>query len=194
VGKENQSAGHPFRLGIWIDGNFSWLSDGWTIHQRYVEDTLATDVTLTNASERITIACTDVVDFHEYVLVRKFTITNNGAAERAAKIFFHHDFHIHEQEVGDTAYYDPAQRALIVDRTPAVLQARTRAYWHLWVNAEPNDLSSLSPAVATLFRRSLLTVRTQIDHHGGIVAATDYDITAFARDTYAYIWPRDGAL
>src|SRR5438105_178329 len=111
VGKENQSAGHPFRLGVWLDGNFSWLTDGWTIDQRYVQDTLATDVTLTNASERITIACTDVVDFHEHALIRRFTITNDGAAERAAKIFFHHDFHIHEQEVGDTAYYDPAQRA-----------------------------------------------------------------------------------
>ena len=80
VGKENQSAGHPFRLGVWLDGNFSWLTDGWTIDQRYVDDTLATDVALTNASERITIACTDVVDFHEYALVRKFTITNDGGA------------------------------------------------------------------------------------------------------------------
>jgi GH15 family glucan-1,4-alpha-glucosidase len=26
------------------------------------------------------------------------------------------------------------------------------------------------------------------------VAATDYDITKFARDTYAYVWPRDGAI
>ena len=40
----------------------------------------------------------------------------------------------------------------------------------------------------------MLTVRTQVDNRGGIVAANDYDITKFARDTYSYVWPRDGAL
>src|SRR5207244_9519383 len=34
----------------------------------------------------------------------------------------------------------------------------------------------------------------QIDHDGAIIAANDTDITKFARDTYSYMWPRDGAL
>ena len=45
-----------------------------------------------------------------------------------------------------------------------------------------------------LYKRSLLIVRTQIDEGGGIIAANDSDIMHFARDTYSYVWPRDGAL
>ena len=45
-----------------------------------------------------------------------------------------------------------------------------------------------------LFKRSLLVVRTQIDNGGAIIAANDSDIMQFSRDTYSYMWPRDGAL
>jgi GH15 family glucan-1,4-alpha-glucosidase len=41
---------------------------------------------------------------------------------------------------------------------------------------------------------SLLLVRTQIDNDGAIIAANDSDIMQFSRDTYSYMWPRDGAL
>ena len=44
------------------------------------------------------------------------------------------------------------------------------------------------------FRRGLLVLRTQIDNRGAITAANDHDIIHFARDTYSYVWPRDGAL
>jgi GH15 family glucan-1,4-alpha-glucosidase len=45
-----------------------------------------------------------------------------------------------------------------------------------------------------LYKRSLLIVATQIDEGGGVLAANDSDIMQFARDTYSYVWPRDGAL
>jgi GH15 family glucan-1,4-alpha-glucosidase len=48
--------------------------------------------------------------------------------------------------------------------------------------------------VVELFKRSLLVVRTQIDNGGAICAANDSDIMQFSRDTYSYVWPRDGAL
>ena len=66
--------------------------------------------------------------------------------------------------------------------------------WRLWANKEPNDTLGLSPELTNLYRRSLLIVRSQIDNGGAIVAANDFDITTFARDTYSYMWPRDGAL
>jgi GH15 family glucan-1,4-alpha-glucosidase len=84
--------------------------------------------------------------------------------------------------------------AKIEQRGPESFIARTRAYWKLWVGKEPLDFQSLPPSVVDLYRRSLLVVRTQIDHEGGIIAANDSDITQFARDTYSYVWPRDGAL
>ena len=71
---------------------------------------------------------------------------------------------------------------------------RTGAYWRLWANGNSFNFGNLPPAVVQLFKRSLLVVRTQIDNNGAIIAANDTDIMQFARDTYSYLWPRDGAL
>ena len=71
---------------------------------------------------------------------------------------------------------------------------RTADYWHLWVSKETPPLDMLSPSIALLYRRSLLILHTQIDWQGGILAGNDSDVIEFNRDTYSYIWPRDGAL
>ena len=76
---------------------------------------------------------------------------------------------------------------------------RTVAYWRLWLAAVRTDFpkvqeSGLSDKVIDLFKRSLLVVRTQIDNGGAIIAANDSDIMQFSRDTYSYLWPRDGAF
>ena len=59
---------------------------------------------------------------------------------------------------------------------------------------EEEDFADLPHTVGHLYTRSLLVLRTQIDNDGAIIAANDFDITRFARDTYSYMWPRDGAL
>jgi GH15 family glucan-1,4-alpha-glucosidase len=41
---------------------------------------------------------------------------------------------------------------------------------------------------------SLLILRTQIDNRGAIIAANDSDIVRFGKDTYSYMWGRDGAF
>ena len=71
---------------------------------------------------------------------------------------------------------------------------RTTAYWRLWVGGTNINFGNLPPKVVDLFKRSLLVVRTQIDNGGAIIAANDSDIMQFSRDTYSYMWPRDGAL
>ncbi len=82
----------------------------------------------------------------------------------------------------------------VVRRGPEFFIARTRGYWKLWVNKEPTEFFGLPAPLIDLYKRSLLIVRTQIDEGGGILAANDSDIMQFARDTYSYVWPRDGAL
>ncbi len=71
---------------------------------------------------------------------------------------------------------------------------RTNAYWRLWVGGTNINFGNLPVKVVELFRRSLLVLRTQIDDAGAIIAANDSDIMQFSRDTYSYMWPRDGAL
>jgi len=84
--------------------------------------------------------------------------------------------------------------AIVKHKSPELLIKRTAAYWHLWIHKEILPLDQLPPKVTTLYRRSLLVLNTQVDADGGILAANDSDVVMFNRDTYSYIWTRDGAL
>lgn len=289
IGKENHSTGHPFRFGVWVEGQFRWISDdGWERHLDYEEDTLVTHVDLAHPELELKLVSRDSVDFHENMYLRRLDVTNGADHARQVRLFFHHDFHISENEVGDTAYYEPQRRALfhykgprwflingcrageapqvdqwatglkelpgregtwrdaedgtlsgnaiaqgsvdstialhldlaagetkklyywicvgedfqtvtrlnriIRERGPQVFMDRADAYWRLWVNKDEYNFGDLSEGIVREFKRSLLVIRTQIDNHGAIIAANDSDVTSIVRDTYSYVWQRDGAL
>jgi GH15 family glucan-1,4-alpha-glucosidase len=82
----------------------------------------------------------------------------------------------------------------ILEESVDRLMRNARNYWRSWVNKTRHDFGSLSADIADLYKRSLLTVRLHADNRGGILAAADSDIMAFNRDTYTYVWPRDGAF
>ncbi|HLQ33276.1 MAG TPA: glycoside hydrolase family 15 protein [Chloroflexota bacterium] len=84
--------------------------------------------------------------------------------------------------------------AAVLERSPETFVQRTRDYWKAWIHEKMMAFADLPDEVCRMYRRSLLILRTQIDSHGGILAANDSDISQFARDTYSYVWPRDGAL
>jgi GH15 family glucan-1,4-alpha-glucosidase len=95
------------------------------------------------------------------------------------------------ERYGDLTAYNQ----LLREAGAATLIERTAAYWRLWVDThEIGGESGLSDRIVSLYRTSLLVMRTHVDEGGAIIAATDSDITQFARDTYSYMWPRDGAL
>ena len=83
---------------------------------------------------------------------------------------------------------------LVRELGPEALLERTGDYWRAWVNKNEIDFGNLPREVVSLFKRSLLIVRTQIDAGGAIIAANDSDVTLRATDHYSYLWPRDGAL
>ena len=83
---------------------------------------------------------------------------------------------------------------LVRRNSPQEMIERTGASSRAWVGKEAVDLSVLRPETIRLYNRSLLTVRTQTDERGAIIASTDSDSLNFAGNSYAYSWPRDGAL
>ncbi|MFU8770876.1 MAG: glycoside hydrolase family 15 protein [Anaerolineales bacterium] len=307
VGQDNHALGHPFRLGVWVNGHFSWIDDSrWEKSLLYQTETLVTNITLKRQDLSIEIKVSDAVDFHENLLVRRFEIKNLSEQEIEVRLFFHHDFHIAGYEVGDTAYYEPERRAvfhykgprwflvngavssdslmpnlditptkdtfpgivaglhqwacglkeihhlegtwkdaedgilsgdsvahgsvdstvslsvripgkaagnawywmaigenfdqvvtlnrMVRQRGPESFIKRAAAFWRLFLNSQLPDLSEVPESVADLYKRSLLVIRTQIDNGGAIIAANDTDISSAVRDTYSYMWPRDGAL
>lgn len=84
-------------------------------------------------------------------------------------------------------------RAVIEEGASRVL-ARTASYWYTWVNKPAEDLSDLPDEIITLYRRSLLIMRTQCDNGGAVLAANDSDIQWGHNDHYSYMWARDGAF
>src|SRR5207249_4042873 len=111
------------------------------------------------------------------------TVPARGSAEAAYWMAAGRDFR-------EVATIDKVVR----EKSPGELLRRTRNYWRLWVHKDQSGLDGLPELVVQRYNQSLLIIRSQIDHDGAITAANDTDIIGFARDTYSYMWPRDGAL
>ena len=113
VGQQNHALGHPFRMGVWVSGEFRWLDDkDWERDLRYLQHTLVTDVRLTHPDLDVEIHAAEAVDFHENLLVRRFDVRIPSGKAREVRLFLHHDFHIDQNEVGDTTYYEPQRRSV----------------------------------------------------------------------------------
>lgn len=74
------------------------------------------------------------------------------------------------------------------------LLLETENYWSAWINKQNIETRSLPREIARLFKTSLLIMRSHVDSNGGIISSCDSDVLQFNRDTYSYVWPRDGAI
>lgn len=81
-----------------------------------------------------------------------------------------------------------------LERKPEHLMRTTRDFWHAWVNKYNFTFYGLTQDEISLFKRSLLTIRAHADNNGAIIASADSDMLQNGRDTYSYMWPRDGAF
>lgn len=81
----------------------------------------------------------------------------------------------------------------ILQEKPEKLLNNTINYWISWVNKETQREFKLDANTLKHYKQSLLIIRTQVDNRGAILAANDTDIMKFNKDTYSYMWPRDGA-
>lgn len=79
------------------------------------------------------------------------------------------------------------------DRTPEHLLKTTSNYWRAWLDRCPDHFHDLSEPAQDLFSRSLLIIRAHADKDGGILASSDSDMLQRGKDSYEYVWPRDGS-
>jgi GH15 family glucan-1,4-alpha-glucosidase len=113
VGQLNHVGGYQCRVGIWVDGDFAWLSDpDWDFKLSYVEESLITEVTATHPHLGITLLINDGVHQREDIYLKRITIHNSRDTVREVRIFFNQDLVINETEVGDTAAYYPANNTV----------------------------------------------------------------------------------
>lgn len=81
----------------------------------------------------------------------------------------------------------------ILRKTPDHLVKTTSDFWKAWVNKFDFHFHNLSDEEVILFKKSLMVIRAHADKEGGIIASTDSDMLQQGKDTYSYVWPRDGA-
>jgi glucoamylase len=161
VGQENHTDGMPNRLGVWAEGEFSWVSrEEWEIELRYEPDTLVTDVTLKCNRLALTLRCNDAVIHDQDILLRKVVVRNHADREREVRLFFATHLQMYGNWVGDTAYYDPwthtiwhykakrwaSERGMSEGAAAGVAQfaignAATDGSWGTWQDAEDGWLS-----------------------------------------------------
>jgi GH15 family glucan-1,4-alpha-glucosidase len=82
---------------------------------------------------------------------------------------------------------------VVLRKTPAAILHSTSAYWKAWVESQSIDFLDLPESVRALYQHSLLILRAHVDHNGGVIASLDSDMLLYGKDSYAYVWPRDGA-
>ena len=116
VGYEDHVRGHYLhRVGVWIDGQMSWLSDDpeWQISISCEEEALASAIVARHARLKVELAFKDIVYNEKPVFVRRVTVTNESDRAREIKLYFAHQFEIYKAHGGDTAFFDPASHSVI---------------------------------------------------------------------------------
>lgn len=102
------------KVGVWVDGVFSWTSDGsWKISVNFEDNALISDVTMQSDELQITLQFRDFVDPEYNALIRCAKITNNADHKRDVRLFMHQVFQISRAGRADTAMYVPDDHYLL---------------------------------------------------------------------------------
>jgi GH15 family glucan-1,4-alpha-glucosidase len=116
VGLDNLTTARSMdhKIGIWVDGHFSWLDDGsWDIHVNFEQDALVSDISFINKDLNLEITSSDFVDHELNAFCRKIHVKNNADHERAVRVFMHQVFQISRGGRGDTALFVPEDNYLL---------------------------------------------------------------------------------
>jgi glucoamylase len=110
VGLENltNARSSQHKIGIWIDGQFSWTNDGsWIIDVNFEDDALVSAIKLHSDGLQVSLLLQDYIDPDYNALVRHITVTNHAETERDVRVFMHQVFQISRMGRADTAMYVP---------------------------------------------------------------------------------------
>ena len=110
VGLENltnaRSCQH--KIGLWVDGEFSWTDDGsWEIQVDFELNALISDIKMSSKELAITLHTQDFVDTQTNAIIRRVRVINEAETARDIRLFMHQVFQISRAGRADTALYVP---------------------------------------------------------------------------------------
>ncbi len=114
VGQENHVNGKIHKIGIWVDGQFSWIDNPeWQRNLAYKKEMLVSNITMRNERLGIELLFNDAMHYSKNIFIRKVTVKNITNNRREVRLFFHQRFEIYESNIGDTVYYHPSIDAVV---------------------------------------------------------------------------------
>ncbi|WP_010916686.1 glycoside hydrolase family 15 protein [Thermoplasma volcanium] len=163
---ENHSSGHPFYFGVSVNNNFKWIDRNCIKYMDYYDHTM---VGIINYNvDDINFENHDLVDIYKNIYVRQITAENKGNEEKNVKLFFHQNFYIYGNDIGDTATYYPEFNGVLHYKGGRYFLASTvdesgntidqyatgiKDYGELkgtWKDAEDNELSMNPVAIGSV--------------------------------------------
>lgn len=116
VGLENltNARSSQHKIGVWVDGQFSWTDDGsWTVSVNFEDDALISDIHLTSEKLQVKLRTQDFIDNEHNAFVRHISIENGADGDRDVRLFMHQVFEISRDGRADTALYVPDEHYLL---------------------------------------------------------------------------------
>ena len=115
VGREVQNRHAVHRIGVWVDGEFSWIDDGsWQVTMRLPQGALVAHTVLKHERLGLVLECDDFVDSKVNVFGRNIHVVNLRTETRQVRLFLHQAFRLYDDgQAIDTAQYVEASRALL---------------------------------------------------------------------------------
>lgn len=114
VGLENHVSGNKHRIGVFVDGEFSWLDDPeWQVSVRYQPVSMIGEFSYFHPRLNLKIMTEDAVYNELPIFIRKVTIFNQGLAHKVVHLFFGQEFAIGETRFRNTGFYDPTMNCVL---------------------------------------------------------------------------------
>jgi len=141
VGQENHVSGEVHRIGVWVDGTFSWLSrNEWNIEIKYRKESLVSDVKAVHYGLGIELRMTECVHLEKNVYLRNVKIINNSGSKKNIRVFFSQHFNISEDNIGDSISYDP--------KTSTIINYKGKRYFLIGVRSGGKDFDDYATGIS----------------------------------------------
>lgn len=116
VGLENLTTARSMRhkIGIWVDGQFSWVDDGtWEISIDFETEALLSKITARHTNSGVELNFVDFVDSEVNAFCRRITVINTTDQYKDIRLFTHQVFQISRAGRADTALFVPDENYIL---------------------------------------------------------------------------------
>ena len=102
------------KIGVWIDGEFSWITDGeWRIEVDFETDAMVSNIHMHHDRHGVELTFNDFVDTDFNAFCRRISVQNHSDSYHNIRLFLHQVFQISRAGRADTALFVPEENYLL---------------------------------------------------------------------------------